>query len=69
MSVSFIVSFFRRRPEAIKELETQLEEIEVVLVGLNKQEAALKLFKQGRFPEPETTAPEPLIQTVRPCDS
>ncbi|KAJ8029772.1 Kinesin-like protein KIN-14I [Holothuria leucospilota] len=53
------------RPESIKELYTQLDEVETQKSKLDAHLTALSDLKEGNIPEPEEiVVPEPIIKTV-----
>lgn len=56
------------RPDAAKELYTQLDEVKQVLAGLDKQEQALVMLREGRLPQPKMEAPEPMVTTIEVRD-
>lgn len=64
------------RPESIKELHIQLEEVDSQESNLEAQLSTLSELKEGKIPEPEEiSVPEPIIKTVEvsrrfmSCDS
>ncbi|XP_071845091.1 uncharacterized protein [Apostichopus japonicus] len=53
------------RPESIKELHIQLEEVDSQESNLEAQLSTLSELKEGKIPEPEEiSVPEPIIRTV-----
>lgn len=52
------------RPDAAKELDTQLAEVELMLSNLDEQDAALDMLKEGRTPQSKGEVPDPVVTTV-----
>nr|XP_039257940.1 myosin-11-like [Styela clava] len=56
------------KPDAAKELDTQLAEVNQVLSDLDKQEQALIMLRKGQIPEASPDVPEPMVTTIEVRD-